>query len=340
MTPSINAALNTFLYFTCIILPLVLIGWYLMRNLSPRGQAIGMAAVVVGVSVLAGVQQGWLLGLGLLVVLCVPLAPVMRSQCAGYTVTVGGKQYNSTLRLPSLAEMTPEAFVQMVQDLRAQVNAMLAGLPPLEQFESAQELAYAFRVLTTNAANMLELMESMRASMDQISQKVKVDAEKGAEAKLLEGKEYIKKADADAAATAAADQREKDVRAGLEDEAKALREGETRRTKLVADKVLSETAAKALPADFFKADGYEGRVSKLTARMAKLKAAKVDHAEPFVAEMLEVAFDEAGDKIVDRRIENVKSVVSNASRSGGNGRPPLAPPAHAETTADEIPLVI
>jgi hypothetical protein len=254
-------------------------------------------------------------GICLVTIMAIALVPWAHRYAMGLTITVQGKQIHSTLNLPANAEFNPDTFAQSIESLRSQVNAMLDGLPPLEQFEVTPELAYAFRCLTTSAANFLELSESIKATAARYAASVKAKADQDAETALLGKGEHIKKTDADAAATKAADDRETAVRASIADEAKADGEVTARRTKLVTDKVLPQLAAEALPKEFFKTEGYEDRVAKLTARVGKLTAKKLT-AEPFVAEMVQIPLDEAGDKIFDSRVTAVESLSSSAARGG------------------------
>lgn len=232
--------------------------------------------------------------------------------------------------LPANAEFSPEGFQQQIAEMKARVNAMLAGLPPLEQFEAASEMAYGIRTLQRSAADLVEMHDVLTQRATKFAESVKVTAELAAEAKLLEGGEYLKKTDAEAAATTAADQREQTVRAAIAQEATEKAEITGRREKLVTDKVVTATVAASIPDDFFKTDGFEDRLVKLTARLGKITAEKLAHSEPFMAEMVALPLDEAGETNFTARLNSAKSLVSaTASRGNAGGTIPAKKPSLA-----------
>lgn len=214
-------------------------------------------------------------------------------------------------------EFDAEKFMNDIGDLRTQINTLLAGLPPLEQYEAASEMSYGIRGLQRMAADFVELADGFRNNVQKFTTKVKATAVLEAETALLAKGDYVKKTDATAAQEAAVTAAKLEVKTELQTEQTATAEGETRRAKLVEDKVVTATVAAAIPIEFFKADGFEDRKTKLTARLGKVAEAKLT-AEAFLAEMVAIPVDEAGDKIFNARLESAKSLVSaTASRPAG-----------------------
>lgn len=248
--------------------------------------------------------------------------------------------------IASNAELDPQLFINEIENLRVQVNAMLAGMPALEQFEASQELSYGFRCLKSMATNFKEFADALKNKTAGYVQSVKAAAETAAataaEAKLLASGDYVKKADADAAATSAADKRETEVRETIKTEGEATAAIATQRAKLVTDKVVPSAAVAAgIPDEFFKKEGYDGRVASLKARLKKLTDNKLN-SEAFVAEMVSLPLDEAGDKLFDTRLDAVKTMVSGtATRPGPKPSLAAAPEASAtsEVEAGEMILV-
>lgn len=215
-------------------------------------------------------------------------------------------------------EFTAETFSAAISQLRDQINGMLAGLPPLEQYEAASELSYGMRALRNSAANLVTLAGSLEESVKQYATKLTTQAEQTAEAKLLEKGEFVKKTDAQTATNTAVEAKEKEVRAAVENDKKEVARVTAARAKLVTDKICSEPVANALSVEFFKQDGYGDRVAKLTARMKKLADNKLT-ADEFVQEMAALPMDDAGDQTFESRVKSVQSLVSqSATRGGGN----------------------
>lgn len=228
--------------------------------------------------------------------------------------------------LQASAEYDPNMFAQFVQELRAKINTVIAGLPPLEQFEAASELSYGLRALQRAAADMLEIAGLLDQRTQTFMTAISAKAEKDAEAKLLANGSYVSKTDAEAAQNAALEKREKEIRDTIAGEATAKAKTAAARAKLVADKVVTETVAASIPDDFFKPEGYEDRFAKLTARLGTIKEKKLT-TEPFLAEMVALPLDEAGDRTFEARIKSVEGLVAaSASRSGGAAETSLAAP--------------
>jgi cell division protein FtsB len=284
---------------------------------------IAVAAMAVGV-----VFHNWHLAGGIVAVAIWPVAPALMIGPFCDTPAFIG-QYKAIVMN---AEFTPEGFAEAIRNLEAQINAMLGGLPPLEQYEAASELSYGMRCLRNSAANLITMSSSLSEAVKAYAAKVASQAEASAEAKLLEKGDYIKKTDSEAAVKAAAELKEKEVKDGIEAADAAKTKVLAARAKLVEDKTCTLAVANALPPDFFKEEGYADRVAKLTARLKKLTDDKLT-ADEFVAEMAALPLDEAGDKIFESRVKSVKSLVaSSASRgAGGTQTNPLAVGAGKDT---------
>jgi hypothetical protein len=240
--------------------------------------------------------------------------------------------------ISSNAEINLDELARMWANLRAEVNSMLQGLPPLEQFETAPELTYGLRTMRNALTQFLEMQEALSTAMQRYTAQATAKAEAAAEAKLIGTGDYVKKTDAETAQQAAVANKEKEIKDGLEAEKTTKAAIATQRSQLVTDKVCTELVANALSDDFFKADGYADRVTKLKARLKTLADNKLDKAEEFVKEMAGIGMDEAGDKTFDSRVNSIKSLVSSsASRAGGGS---FVPAGASEENAESGEVVL
>lgn len=297
---------------------------------SPRHLALFTIALLIAIAFLLGP----LAALCALFILAIPFLPFAQQHRFA-----DRPRYTSNYRpIKMSGEFSPEAFGNMVQQLRDQINAMLAGLPPLEQFEAASELSYGLRSIQNSAANMLELAENLTDNMTNFAAKLKADAAASAETALIGKGEYVKKTDATTAQDTAVNAAKEEVRNEVKTAAETKEKVTAARAKLVTDKVVSQPVADALSDDFFKADGYDGRLTKLTARLSKLKDEKLDKSDDFVSEMAALPLDDNGDKTFEARIKSVKSLVG-ASASRGKQTPATigAVPPAATGAGSETP---
>jgi hypothetical protein len=222
--------------------------------------------------------------------------------------------------LPANASLTDFADKE-AGELKVHLTAMLSALPPVEQIDAKPELVAAHVSMKSSGNKFLELVAHARGAADFIVKTAEARAEKAAEEKLIATGNYIKKADSEAAVTAAKAQAEKDAKEVLEKDQAAKAAISTARAKLVTDKVVVQAAADALPNEFFANDGFEDRKTKLSARIKKLGELLLDKSEGFVVEMAALPYDEAGDKAFETRVANVKGLVGvSASRQSSNGR--------------------
>lgn len=284
-----------------------------------------LCALAVGIAcgVAYGPVHGILGACAAIVVMAIPQLPFSISFNLGILPELLSKMISGN------AEISGEELAKMFSDLRANINAMLSGLPPVEQFEAAPELVYGLRTMRSAAAQLLEIQDALGNAMQKYASQIQAKAESNAETKLLAKGEYVKKTDAETARDQAVNAAKEEVRTEINTESEAKQKASSARTKLVTDKVLSQSAADALPEEFFKAEGYDDRLVKLKARLKTLADNKLvnEQSEPFVAEMVALPLDEAGDKLFEGRINSVKSLVGAKASRGTEPKPPFTPPA-------------
>lgn len=289
-----------------------------------------VAIAAIGVAGIVGAVEPWQAVAAVPVVagvMAITSLPFAQSPCFGI-IPSQLANYISTAN----AEITAEELTNIFVNLRAEINAMLSGLPPVEQFETAPELVYGLRTFRNAAAQFLEIQEAMSTAMKKYATQAQAKAEAAAEAALIAKGDYVKKTDAETAQATAVSTAEEKVRSDAKTEKETKDKVAAARAKLVTDKVVVLAVANAIPDEFFKEEGYSDRLTKLNARLKVLTDAKLT-TEVFVSEMAAIPLDEAGETTFKARVESVKSLVG-AKASRGPATPPAALGATPAATGD------
>lgn len=291
-------------------------------------------AVGFAVAYVDGTLKGCLAGGAAFAIFSIPNLPFSFSPNFGILPPLLAKMISTT------SEISGEDLAIMFTELKAQVNALLSGLPPVEQFEAAPDLVYGLRTMRNAAAQLLEIQDALGTTMQKYATQAQAKAAANAEAKLIEKGEYVKKTDAETARDTAVNAAKEEVRTEVKTAGEVKEKVAAARAKMVTDKVATQSAVDALPEEFFKTEGFEDRVTKLKARLATLVSKKLDKSEDFVAEMAALGFDEAGQKTFDARIKSVESLVSSrSSRPAPKVVAPAAIPAEAAEEGKKVTLI-
>ncbi|GEM_PF-3004828 len=230
-----------------------------------------------------------------------------------------------------------QALTQFVSGMRDQVNAMLKGLPPLEQFETSQELSYGLRSIQSYANQLIEFANNVTTKINDITSKAVALAESG-EARIKDSGLYVLKADAEAAQNSALDKLKQDMKAEFQAERQREVAVSARRNELSKDAEVTKTIPAAaiahINAEVLAAEDYKNQLPKIKGRLDKISGAgvRVDVHNDFLAEMMALPLDEASEKVVDTRCESVKNLIAaTASRGTGTASAAAQQPIPAGT---------
>lgn len=237
------------------------------------------------------------------------------------------------------------ALTLAMTELRTKANSALQGVGPVDQYEGAQEVAYALRSLQWSADTVKDMLEQVDSVMAKIDPEVSAAAASLVDGLLTErvaAGEYMAKGDVELAIESAVRRGE-----GLAQAAFAKREEEaatlaSRRGEIAA--AHGPEVADMVPAEVLTGEGYVAAQAELGRRVEALTAIGVTAASKktaFADMACGLPFDEAGAGVFDARLATIKDVVGEvkpdaqgaASRSGhtpGSG----APVAATTTTPD------
>jgi ElaB/YqjD/DUF883 family membrane-anchored ribosome-binding protein len=224
---------------------------------------------------------------------------------------------------------------------------MLAGLPPLEQYEAAQELSYGLRSLQSYgkqlASQAENLKSSIQATLAKMKEKYSSSAQANAQAALLATGDYVKKSDHEAAINAALDTKTKELRSAFEAEAALKETVSKRRAEIRAgfSDLPAEAAEKisnAISAEVLGADNYKESVDAIKARIGKVREIGLDPAKAadFTAEVAALPLGEEGDKTVAARCEQVKQLIGAATTKAATAT--ASSGAASATASRQIPV--
>lgn len=241
-------------------------------------------------------------------------------------------------------------FLAFCAELKAKANAVLATLPPIEQFEANQELSYGIRSVQRYANELKETAENLEGKMNQFATKAEEAAAAAAaataEATLLakvdsNGKPlYIKAAESEGAVTAAVLAKETEVKTAMTAEFEKKNKISQRRIKLVSDKTLPAIAASNISDAVLGADNADAGIEKVKERLARLKKLGLTEAncESLVGQAASLAVDEAGEKAFNASLATVEAAVK-ASRGTGSGNPLLGAPNRVAASEGAMALI-
>ena len=209
-----------------------------------------------------------------------------------------------------------DELLQAIANLRNQVNAMLTGLPPLEQFEAASDMAYGIRSLTTYGNSLVEMANNLTTKMTAYAEKAKSDALVTAEAtvkeKLIADGVVVLKVDSEASVQTAISQAQTDTRALIVAEMAAREKITQRRAALVTDKKLPQVAAEKISDAVLGADDHEAQIARVVARVDKLQklGLTAEKAGTVFAEMAGLPTDEGGESEFTRRYTAIEATAA------------------------------
>jgi hypothetical protein len=238
------------------------------------------------------------------------------------------------------------SLLSSLDGIRDQCNAMLAGLPPLEQYEAAQELSYGLRSLQSYgrqlASQAENLKSSIKATLAKMKERYDSSAQASARAALLATGEYVKKADHEAAINAALDSKAKELRTAFEAETVLKETISQRRAEIRAglSDLPAEAAEKivnAISAEILGADNYKESVEAIKGRIGKVREIGLDPAKAadFTAEVVALPLGEEGDKTAAARCEQVKQLIGAATTKAASA---TASSSASATACRQIPV--
>ncbi len=219
------------------------------------------------------------------------------------------------------------AFLVSIHSIKDQANAMLAGLPPLEQFEASADLSYGIRSLQRYGNELVAAADNISSKVSgfaaQATETITAEANAKAQEVLLAAGEFIKKVDAEAAQGLALQGMEKQMRETFTAERVAETKVKTKRAALVAGKTLPLVVAEALPDALLGGETVDADVVKIGARLKKLTdmGLTAEGAPKVFAEVAGISLDDAGEAIFNTRIETIQEARGTTKGKGGGGNP-------------------
>lgn len=229
-----------------------------------------------------------------------------------------------------------DAIRQQLSGFKTRCNELLKGLPPIEQVEASQELAWGLRNLHSTLKYQEEQCVNIEAKLSEYENKLKAEVETTVETRLAEkltAGEYVTKDQATAAATSAADARETTVR----NEIQLIT---TRRKELctaVDDKtpaILSAEAVSLLPDSLLKGETYKADAVKVADRLKALSDLGVTTGG-LVATAARLSVDAAGDTQFADQLSGVRQVADAVKGEKKPGNPAPAPAPFAGGNTDK-----
>lgn len=228
------------------------------------------------------------------------------------------------------------AFTLAMNNLREKANLALKDKPPVDQFEAAREVSYAFNTLQFAH----DEVERMLKQVDEMEKKLEPEIAAAA-SKLIADKvaagELLEKSIVDAA-VAAAETRGRDLAAAeFAKEKKEIEEIAARRQELAGKH--GEKIAAALKDDALKGDAFAATSAELDRRIVTLKDHGVTlekNADTVAQVACGHAFDDTGKAAFDSGISIMQSLSGSApARKPGSGQPPAQGAAERAAASKE-----
>lgn len=215
------------------------------------------------------------------------------------------------------------AFTLAMNNLREKANLALKDKPPLDQFEAAREVSYAFNTLEYAKDEMNRMLKQVEEMEQRLEPEIAAAAAKLLTDKVAAG-ELVEKSIADAA-VAAAETRGRDAAAAeFAQEKKDMQEVAARRQELASKH--GEKIAAALKDEALKGDAFAATSAELDRRIITLKdhGVTVEKNADTVAQVAcGHAFDDTGKAAFDSGISIMQSLSGGApARKPGSGQPP------------------
>lgn len=206
------------------------------------------------------------------------------------------------------------ALALAMQELKTKADAALKGMGPIDQYQGAQEVAYAIRTLNYSKEQVEEMLQTVNGVMEKYDAAIAAAVEPLAAAKLDEkiaAGELVRKTDHDLAIENAKTEGETAAAERLAAERKEEQAAAARRDEIAASH--GKEVAAALPFEIFAADKFtDATKSEITRRVESLKEIGVAAAEKpaHFAEIVSCgSFDEEGKAAFDGRITQLKDLI-------------------------------
>jgi hypothetical protein len=202
-----------------------------------------------------------------------------------------------------------ELIRKSIEETKTRANAALAGLPPVDQFQGAQEvvgLINAMKWIESDAKNLMERFSGIDAKLT--SELEKAAAEKIAAE--LEAGTILRKTDADAAIAAAKDQVRQEEEGKVAAERARLSTITARRAELTT--AHGADAAAALSDEVVAAEAFDGVKTEVGRRISELEVIGITAAtkrETFAEILVEAPFTEEGKATFDKQILRIKDIA-------------------------------
>ena len=207
------------------------------------------------------------------------------------------------------------AFLASIAKIKDQANAALAGLPPLEQHEASSEISYGIRSLQRYGAELATQAESLNGMVDKFNTDVltrlTAEAALSAETALLATGDYVKKADAEAALSAAVDEANRGTRAAITAEQELIARIAAKRADLIASKTLPAVTAEKLSDTLLSAATADADISKIKDRCVALNQIGVtaEQAPAIFEELAGIPVSAEGDAAFASRLVTVTQLA-------------------------------
>lgn len=213
-----------------------------------------------------------------------------------------------------------------MQELKTKADAALKGMNPIDQYEGAQEVAYAIRSLSYSKDCVEDMLSKVNEVMSKYDETVAAAAAPLAAAEIetkIAAKELIRKTDFDLAIENAKQDGEKVAAERIATERQEELAAAARRTEIAT--AHGKEVAEALPENVFAAAAFtEAAKAEIARRVDTLKDIGVAAAEKpaHFAEIISCgAFDDAGKAAFDARIAQLKDLGIGAA-----SKPPTRKP--------------
>lgn len=223
------------------------------------------------------------------------------------------------------------AFLAAIAGIKDQANAMLAGLPPLEQFEASADISYGIRSLQRYGNELVAAADNLsgkvKGFVTQSTETITAEAKAKAQEVLLAAGEFIKKVDAEAAQGLVLAAKEKELRDSFTAERQKETVVKAKRAKLVADKTVPLVVAEMLSDAVLGGEKADEDIAAINLRLKKLTdlGLTAEVAPKVFAEIAGISLDAAGDTLFDTRYESIKEARGSAAAAApGRGGNPLA----------------
>ena len=199
---------------------------------------------------------------------------------------------------------------------KAKINDHVAALPPVEQHEG--EVQFTLKAMKRFAADMIATLDSTEAKAKEYVDQFSAEIKASAETELVASGKYVLKTDADAAMTAAVQEKEKEMRDAFTAELATKEKIQGKRKQLVDGKVLPAVMAEKLPDAVLGSDTADAAIETVKGRVTKLKALGLapEHADKLFSEVAEIALDADGETVFARRLESISQLMA---KGRGNG---------------------